>query len=102
MRKFYKVLNTVIFLLFSQIFLPQNTFANTMSSASHKCTTPKAYSLSESEVNSSNAEFYCWEIRYLRDYKKVLSMGKKSYYSLFPKGLSASNIEILRKLGITP
>lgn len=70
--------------------------------ATQNCQNPTAYNLSYDEVNISNSDFYCWEIRYLRDYQNLLSMNINSYYALYPKNLSIKNIDILRKNGITP
>ncbi len=68
----------------------------------HNCKKPEMYNLSATEITSKNTEFFCWEIRYLRDYKNTLSMNLNSYFSLFPKYLSFDNINSLRKLGLTP
>ncbi len=67
-----------------------------------KCQTPSAYGLSNTEVNLSNSDLYCWEIRYLKEYHNILTMNINSYYQLFPDNISVNDIERLRKLGITP
>ncbi|MCR5506603.1 MAG: hypothetical protein K6F04_02005 [bacterium] len=71
-------------------------------SATSKCPQPELYGLHSDEVNMSNSEFYCWEIRYLKQYHNIISSSLSSYYSFYAKNLDNDKIEILRKLGITP
>ena len=71
-------------------------------SATNKCKFPELYGLSSDEVNMSNSDFYCWEIRYLKQYHNILSTSLSSYYNFYSKNLSKDNIDDLRKLGITP
>ena len=71
-------------------------------SATKKCSQPELYGLSSDEINMSNDEFYCWEIRYLKQYHNLLSTSISSYYNFYAKKLSKENIDDLRKLGITP
>ena len=85
---------TVLFLI-----LTSSVFAQT---TSYKCTNPTIYGLDVEDVNRSNSSFYCWEIKYLKEYQNRLSMTLSSYYNLFPKDISSENIEKLRELGITP
>ncbi|MBR1544332.1 MAG: hypothetical protein IJ638_00095 [Alphaproteobacteria bacterium] len=84
----------VLFILFMQ-----GSFAF---SATLKCPEPELYGLSSDEVNMSNSEFYCWEIRYLKQYHNTISSSLSSYYNFYSKNLDKDKIEILRKLGITP
>lgn len=72
------------------------------SSGAHLCTTPKLYGLQASEVNSSNKDFYCWEIKYLNEYHNRSSMDITQYINLFPTPWFVGNINILRQEGITP
>ncbi len=86
-------------MLISFVFVMQS---NISFSATHNCQNPELYLLSNDEVNMSNSEFYCWEIRYLKQYHNLLSTSMNSYYSFYAKNLDKDNIEVLRKLGVTP
>ena len=103
MRKGFNIICMVIVLLLSQLAFSQEAFSATDThSQSHKCVHYAAYGLTPSDISSENSNLYCWEIRYLRDYKNTLSMNVGAYKSLYPKHLSPENIDVLRKLGVTP
>lgn len=78
--------------------LPLSSFAQTP----HLCTHPEYYNLTRDEVNISNQEFYCWEIRYLKEYHNRLSMSLNSYIALYPQPLFVRDVNVLRVAGITP
>ncbi len=94
MNKIKYILSLIIF-----FFVMQSGVAV---SAPHKCDNPKLYGLSSDEVNMSNADFYCWEIKYLKQYHNTLSINMESYYNFYANNLTKANIEVLRNLGITP
>ena len=95
MMKKVKYILSFIFILF--VMQSKIAFSETK-----KCLEPKLYGLSSDEVNMSNDEFYCWEIKYLKQYHNLLSTSLTSYYNFYSKKLSKENIDDLRKLGITP
>lgn len=78
--------------------LQNSSFAQT----THLCTQPEYYNLSRDEVNISNQEFYCWEIKYLKEYQNRLSMNLNSYLALYPQPLFVRDVNLLRSSGITP
>lgn len=93
-----------IFLIYSFVFgimfnMPNISFAQ---STPHLCQNPKYYGLLNDEINVSNKEFYCWEIKYLKEYQKRLSFDMNSYLALYPQPLFVKDINILRQAGITP
>ena len=71
---------------------------------SHKCTTPAAYNLETNELNDNNKNYYCWEIKYLKEYHNQTTMNFSSYKDLFLKITDLTDVEIqsIRELGITP
>ncbi|MDR2098683.1 MAG: hypothetical protein LBO78_01500, partial [Rickettsiales bacterium] len=77
--------------------LPFAAFAQTV-----KCPNPAPYGLTNAEVNVSNAEFYCWEIKYMKERLGQLSMSESAYVALYPQPLFVSSAESLREAGITP
>ncbi len=95
MNKKICILSFILFILF--VIQSSVVFSST-----NKCSNPELYGLSSDEVNMSNMELYCWEIKYLKQYHNLLSTSLSSYYDFYSKDLSKKNIEILRKLGITP
>lgn len=94
-----KRLSSLFMTLVSLLILIPSAFSQT---SSYKCKDPIIYGLDRNDVNLSNSSFYCWEIRYLKEYQNRLSMTVSSYYNLFPKDISSENIEKLREFGITP
>ena len=92
-----KKLNIFIFAIVSFLILSSSLFAQ---SSSYKCQKPTIFGLEVEDVNRSNSSFYCWEIKYLKEYQNRLSMTLSSYYNLFPKNISSENIEKLRKLHV--
>lgn len=93
-----KKLLYILFILTIAVFMPDVSFAQ----STHLCTNPSYYDLTASEVNISNREFYCWEIKYLKDYQKRLSMDLNSYLALYPQPLFVRDVNVLREAGITP
>ncbi len=88
----------IIFLILFGIFT-SSIYAAT---PEHLCTNPNYYGLTNDEVNISNKEFYCWEIKYLKEYKDLLSTDINTYLSYYPTPLFVRDINILREYGITP
>lgn len=95
MNKKIHILSFILFIFFA-------VQSRVVFSSTNKCSNPELYGLSSDEVNISNGEFYCWEIKYLKQYHNILSLSLSSYYDFYSKDLNKENIEVLRNLGITP
>ena len=94
MNKKMNILSFILLIFF--------VFQSDMVFGSVKCSNPELYGLSSDEVNMSNNEYYCWEIKYLKQYHNIISKSLSSYYDFYAKDLNNKNIDVLRKLGITP
>ena len=95
----HKKLFLILSFFIATFGLSVSSFAKT---SEHLCKNPEYYQLSSDEVNVSNSEFYCWEIKYLKKYQNRLSMDLNSYIALFPQPLFVKDVNVLREAGITP
>ncbi len=70
----------------------------------HLCNKPNLYNLKNYELSENNKNYYCWEIKYLKEYHNKTTMNFSSYTALFSKitDLTDAEFQKLRSIGITP
>ena len=67
------------------------------------CAHPASYGLAPEELSAANREFYCWEIKYMKERKGALSMGLDAYRAELRAWMPyIRDVDELRRRGITP